>query len=184
MMTDMQPPSPHQTQLIVAIFDDQARAEAAVRDLQQQGFAEEQLSVVLHRDATQASPEEVVELDREAEETGEDVAIGGTLGGLAGLLGGLALFSIPALGPFLGVGVLATTIGGAALGSALGERVAHLVALGVPQERTRRYGQALEAGQIVLGVTARSSAEVHRAREVLALHEADEIDVHPQPRPM
>lgn len=175
---------PDLPQLVVAIFDERARAQAAVQDLQQQGFTDEQLSAVFRHETTAATPEEVVALDREAEETSEDVAIGGTVGGLAGLLGGLALFSIPALGPFLGVGVLATTIGGAAVGSAVGERMANLSTLGVPHERAERYGSALEAGQVVLSVSADGPEEVMRAREILTRHQADEIDVHPQPRPM
>lgn len=184
MNRDEQALSPELPQLVVAIFDERVRAQAAVQDLQQHGFDGEQLSALFRHDETSATTEEVIELDREAEETSEDVAIGGTVGGLAGLLGGLALFSIPALGPFLGVGVLATTIGGAAVGSAVGERMAHLATLGVPHERAQRYGSALESGQVVLSVSARDPHEVMRAREILTRHQADEIDVHPQARPM
>jgi uncharacterized membrane protein len=184
MHRDTQVPSPELPQLVVAIFDDRSQAEAAVQDLQQQGVAADQISALLRHNEVSASAEEAIALDREAEETGEDVAIGGTVGGLAGLLGGLALFSVPALGPFLGVGVLATTIGGVAIGSAVGERMAHLSTLGVPHERAQRYGSALEAGQLVLSVSARNAEEVMRVREILARHQADEIDVHPQPRPM
>jgi hypothetical protein len=80
----------------------------------------------------------------------------------------------------LGIGVLTTTFGGAALGAALGERWAqeHFEGLGVHPERASRYGAALEAGQIVVAVSARSTDEVLQAREALALHQADEIDVH------
>lgn len=175
---------PDLPQLVVAIFDERALAQAAVQDLQQHGFDGDQLSALVRHDEVAATSEEIVELDREAEATSEDVAIGGTVGGLAGLLGGLALFSIPALGPFLGVGVLATTIGGAAVGSAVGERMANLASLGVPHERAQRYGSALESGQVVVSVSARTPDEVMRAREILTRHQADEVDVHPQPRPM
>jgi uncharacterized membrane protein len=178
MNREVQPLSSDQSQLVVAIFDDRTHAEAAVQDLQRHGFAGEQLSVLFRHDGVATSAEDAVALEREAEETSEDVAIGGTVGGLAGLLGGLAVFSIPVLGPFLGVGVLAATIGGAAIGSALGERIAHLTTLGVPQERTQRYGTALEAGHIVLAVSTSSAEQVMQAREVLTLHQADEIDVH------
>lgn len=169
---------PDRRQLVVAIFHEQPRAESAVRALRDSGFSDDRLSVLLRPNDAVVSAEELVAIEREAEATGTDVAVGSTVGGLAGLLGGLALFSIPGLGQLLGVGVLATTIGGAAIGSALGERAAHLQTLGVPHDRTQQYGSALEAGQIILAVFADDANDVMRAREILALAEADEIDVH------
>jgi hypothetical protein len=120
-------------------------------------------------------------LDREADVTGTDVAVGGMAGGLAGFVAGLALFSIPGLGPFLGIGVLAGTLGGAALGSAVGERAAHFTSLGLPEERAEHYRTALGAGHPVVAVTAPDTEAVMVAREVLDEHGASEIDVHPVP---
>ncbi len=171
---------PDDAQLVLAIFTDRARAEAAVQALQQRGLADDQISVLFRHDDVTVSAEEAVAIDREAESTGTAVAVGGTVGGLAGLVGGLAMFSIPGLGPFFGVGVLATTIAGAALGSAAGERAAHFQQLGLPEERSARYSTALEAGEIVLAVQANNAQDVIASREVLAVHGADEIDVLPR----
>lgn len=171
---------PQQPQLVLAIFETRDRAEAAVLALQQRGFSADDISVLLRHDEPEISPQTMVELDREAEATSTTVAIGSTVGGLAGLLGGLALFSIPGIGPLLGAGVLATTIGGAALGAAAGERATHFKELGVPEERSQRYGSALASGNVVLAVSARNADEVMRAREVLTAQQAQEIDVHPQ----
>lgn len=173
--------APNQPQLVLAIFADRARAETAVRALHERGFAADRISVLLRHDEVEISPEQAVALDREAESLSTTVALGSTVGGLAGLLGGLAVFSIPGIGPLLGVGVLATTIGGAALGAYAGERATHFQELGVPAERSERYSTALESGSVVLAVSAHSADEVMRAREVLALQQAEEIDVHAQP---
>lgn len=179
MDTTPMTPDPNQPQLVMAIFTEQKRAEAAVQALLQQGFSNDQLSVLLRHDDVTISPAEAVAMDREAEATGTAVAFGGTVGGLAGLLGGLAMFSIPGLGPLFGVGVLATTLGGAALGSAAGERAVHFGHIGVPDERSGRYSTALEAGEVVLAVSAADAQQVMKSREVLALQQADEIDVFP-----
>lgn len=166
-------------QVVLAIFDDRGHAEAAVRELQARGIPNERLSVLARHDDTTITPEQMVELDREAEATGTAVALGGTVGGLAGLLGGLAVFSIPGIGPLLGAGVLATTIGGAALGAAAGERATHFRELGLPDDRSTRYGTALESGSVIVAVHAQGADDVMVARETLALHKADEIDVQP-----
>lgn len=170
--------APNHSQLVVAILDSRERAEAAVRALHERGFAADSISVLFRHDNPEITSEEMIAMDRDAEATSTTVAIGSTVGGLAGLLGGLALFSIPGIGPLLGVGVLATTIGGAALGAAAGERATHFKELGVPDDRSERYGTALESGSVVLAVSAGSADQVMQAREVLALHQADEIDVH------
>jgi uncharacterized membrane protein len=173
----------NQPQLVLAVFDDRAQAEAAVRALHERGFTSERISVLFRHDV-EISAAEAVALDREAESTSTAVALGSTVGGLAGLLGGLAAFSIPGIGPLLGVGVLATTLGGAALGAVAGERATHFKELGVPDDRSERYGAALESGGVVLAISAHSADEVMQARETLATQRADEIDVHPQPSSM
>ena len=166
-------------QLVLATFTSQQQAGAAIHALRGRGVPEQNISVVVRHDTPEVSAEEMAALDREADATGTDVAVGGMAGGLAGFVAGLALFSIPGLGPFLGIGVLAGTLGGAALGSAVGERAAHFTSLGLPNERAEHYRTALGAGHTVVAITAPDAEAVMVAREVLAEHGADEIDVHP-----
>lgn len=179
-MHTTRPPADNQPQLVLATFDDRTRASAAIGALQEQGIPAERISAALRQEQVEVTPEQMAAIDQEAEATGAGVAVGGAVGGLAGLLGGLALTAIPGLGPFVGLGVLASTLGGAAIGSALGERIAHLSTLGVPEQHIQRYETALEAGHIMVAVSVRDRNEAIRAREALALHAADGIEVYPQ----
>lgn len=174
---DLRPTTP--AQLVLGTFDDQARAGTAIHALRSRGVPEERISLVVRHDTPEVSAEELAAIDHEAEATGTDVAVGSMAGGLAGFAAGLALFSIPGLGPFLGVGVLATTLGGVALGSAVGERAAHLTALGLPHERAERYQTAIETGHVVVAVVAPDATTVDLVQEVLTINGADELDVHP-----
>lgn len=169
-------------QVVVALFDDRRFAEQAVRDLQREGFSRDRISVLLRNSDTDVSAAEMIEIDREADEEGTGVAVGSTVGGLAGLLGGLAMFSIPGVGPLLGIGVLATTIGGAALGAAAGERFAADHDWTLPEEHAQRFRAAVETGRVVLAVETRSAEEAVRAREALAEHGAEEVQVQPRER--
>jgi uncharacterized membrane protein len=166
-------------QLVLGTFDDQAHAGAAVQALRQHGVADERISLVVRHDTQEVSAEEMAAIDHEAQSTGTDVAVGSMAGGLAGFVAGLALFSIPGLGPFLGICVLASTLGGAALGSAVGERAAHLTELGIPHERAERYQTAIESGYVVVAIVAPDPAAAQLTAEVLTRNGADEIDVHP-----
>ena len=177
-------PSGH-AQLVVALFSERNRADAAIQELQRAGFRPDQLGAVLRHDEPFVDAATMAEIDEEAEATSTGVAVGSVAGGLAGLLGGLALSAIPGIGPFLGVGVLATTLGGtaagAAIGEALGERAAHGHHFGVPHERIGQYHAAVEAGQIAVSVTVHSPDELMRTREVLGSLDADEVDVYNRP---
>ena len=165
-------------QIVIATFGDRAQAQAAVDALRAQNIPSDAISAVVRHDATEVTDAEMAEMDRESEAVGTDVAVGGTAGGVVGFLAGLALFSIPGLGPFLGAGVLATTLGGAVLGSAAGRRTAEFGALGLPDERAERYSGALESGDVVVAVTSdERTAKV--AYDVLQTSGAKDVDMHP-----
>ncbi len=174
-----------QEQLVIALFNERDQAEVAIQALQEAGFRQEQLGAVLRHNEPMLDPETEEALDEEAEASSTGVAVGSVAGGLAGFLGGLALAAIPGIGPFVGAGVVATTFGGAAVGAGLGERLAEravgLHHFGVPHERIEQYTSALEAGQIAVSVTAHNPDEVMRAREVLGMQNADEVDVYAPP---
>lgn len=166
-------------QIVLAIFTDESQAGRAVQTLRERGVPDQNISAIVRHEGPEVSAQEMITLDREADAIGTDVAVGSVVGGLAGFAAGLVLFSIPGLGQFLGLGVLASTLGGAALGSAAGERTAHLTALGLPEERAERYQTALGSGHVVVAVTADSPDQVQTARAVLEAEGGDEIDAHP-----
>jgi outer membrane lipoprotein SlyB len=177
--TMTQPAQSAARQIVIATFADRTQAQAAVDSLRGEGVPPETISAVVRHDEVEVSPEEMATLDRESEEVGTDVAVGGTAGGVVGFLTGLALFSIPGLGPFLGVGVLATTLGGAVIGSAAGQHVAEANDLELPEERAQRYSGAFAEGHVIVALTTENPNVVMKAREVFTAHGADEIDVHP-----
>lgn len=169
------------SQIIVATFNNQNNADAAVQALREHNISEADISVAMRDPDTTA--EEMAEMDTAADATGTDVAIGSAAGGLLGFAAGLALFSIPGLGPFLGAGVLAATLGGAALGSAIGERTGHLTALGLPEERAEYFHEALASGQIIVAVIATDPTTLETAQQLLAANGAEDVDVYPYQAP-
>ncbi len=140
-------------QIVIATFGDQSHAREQSRRLRRKASRLKRSRLSFGTTTTEVAEAEMDEIDRESEAVGTDVAVGGAAGGVVGFLAGLALFSIPGLGPFLGAGVLATTLGGTVLGSAAGQRTAHFNALGLPHDRAERYSGALEAGNVIVAVT-------------------------------
>jgi uncharacterized protein (TIGR02271 family) len=61
---------------------------------------------------------------------------------------------IPGFGPAIAGGILAATLGGAAIGAAAGGLLGALTGMGVPEEEARYYESEFQAGRIILTVQA------------------------------
>jgi uncharacterized membrane protein len=153
--------------LVVGMFRNRADAEAAIRDLRNAGFAEEQIGVAMQ---DQPQQEEL------AESTGSQVAqgvatgavSGGILGGLIGLIGSLL---IPGLGPVVVGGLLAATLTGVGLGAAAGGLLGALVGMGVPETDVRHFEAELRTGRVLLAISAPS--RMTEVLDVFARYGAD-----------
>jgi hypothetical protein len=80
---------------VTAVFEDQARAEAAVTELRGLGVTDTDLSFVARNE------EEAVAAGASADTAGKRAAKGAAAGAGAGLLFGLAALAIPGVGPFI-----------------------------------------------------------------------------------
>lgn len=143
---------------IVGVFETEREATDAIRSLQAQGFAPDEISV-LTRDSR----------DQEAiqDETGtmapEGVAVGatagGVLGGTAGLLAGLGALAIPGIGPIIAAGPIAAALTGMAAGAGLGGLAGGLIGLGIPEDEAKAYEKYLDEGHILVLVDEDSRSQ-------------------------
>jgi hypothetical protein len=152
---------------IVGLFRERPDAEAAIQDLKDAGFTNEQIGVAM-RDQSQ---------QRElAEDTGTNAASGaatgavsgGVVGGLIGLLGSLL---IPGVGPIVVGGVLASTLVGAGAGAATGGIIGGLIGMGVSEEDAKHFDAGFREGGVLVTVTA--IERIDEAVEILDDNGAD-----------
>lgn len=147
---------------MLSLFQSRAAAEAAVRNLKQACFTDEDIGLAM-QDAD-------LKVDRDAMESGphrtvESAPDGGLAGGLIGLLGSLL---VPGLGPVLLGGVLASALIGEDGGAAPGGLVRPLVSAGVSEGDARRLEKGLYRGQVLVSVTA--AARIAQAAAILKQH--------------
>jgi hypothetical protein len=103
-----------------------------------------------------------------AEGAASGIAIGGTIGALAGIAAVAGV--LPVLGPILAAGWLATALGitgavgvtaaGAVTGAAAGGVIGALANIGVGQENAQRYADRVNAGDVLVAVHADESVDV------------------------
>src|SRR5881227_1808671 len=136
---------------VFGIATTQGQAERIIQQLQAQGFATSEISVLMpdtggtrdigHVKATKAP---------EGATTG--AATGGVTGGVLGMLAGIGALAIPGLGPFIAAGPIMAALSGAAIGATTGGLVGGLIGLGIPEIEARRYVDKLKSGNYLIAV--------------------------------
>ncbi|MDQ0195005.1 general stress protein [Paenibacillus wynnii] len=134
---------------IVGIFDSEHEATRAIEGLQNQGFTNQEISVITRdRDELRNISDETGTMAPEGVATG--AATGGVLGGVTGLLAGIGALAIPGIGPILAAGPIVATLTGAAIGAGAGGLVGGLIGLGIPEDEAKEYERYVESGKILV----------------------------------
>ncbi len=165
-------------QSVVGVYDDMPKAEEAVRMLDKGGFPIKQVSIVAQ---DLESEKEVHGYVTAGDVAKSGAGTGAWVGGLFGLLVGAAFIWVPGFGPLLVAGpfaaMLLAGIEGAIAGAAGGGLLGALVGWGVSRDHILKYEEKLKGGKYLL-IAHGSAAEVERARTLLQITDADELDVH------
>ena len=146
------------------------QAERIVEQLQAEGFAASEISVLMpdtggtrdvgHVKATKA-PDGVT--------TG--ATTGGATGGVIGLLAGIGALAIPGVGPFIAAGPIMAALSGAATGGVVGG----LIGLGIPEIEAKRYEEKLKKGNYLIAVHTDENEDVDRAKHIFKTAGAEDI---------
>lgn len=163
--------------IVVGMFDKFEEAQAAVRELQQEGFRKEDISLVANDakgEYSRSLKSTSGSTDSVKDGAGEGAGIGAVLGGIGGLLVGLGALAIPGIGPVLAAGPLITALAGAGIGAAAGGLLGALVDAGIPEEQARYYTEGVKRGGTLVTVRT-EDARAPRAVDILNRHNA--IDV-------
>jgi hypothetical protein len=167
--------------MLLAAFANQSEADRALRELEQQGYTRDNISIISkdnkYEDSGYSGGSEI------AKGAGSGAATGGVIGGLAGLLAGTGVF--PALaGLFIGgpiaaalglAGAAAATASGAITGAAAGGLIGALTNLGLSKETATDYDETVKSGGVVLGVSGHDQG-LSEARSTLEQCGANHFD--------
>lgn len=151
------------TQTVVGLFKTLSDANQTIKALKKLGFDDSEISVMA-REALMQDLE--IEENLESEEV-TDGAIIGTAGGavtgmFAGLIAGMSAIVVPGVGPIVGSGILLTVLGSTAAGAGIGAiaggaLLGGMVKLGVAEEDTQLYAEAVKRGGILIAVQVDSN---------------------------
>lgn len=159
---------------VIGVFRSEDDAERAVRQLRDEGFSDNEISLVKKGEGNKGADG--------GKATGggggnlnmsTGATTGGVLGGIGGILAGVGALAIPGIGPIIAAGPIAAGLSGAVAGGLAGS----LIDLGIPQDRGRFYEEEVRQGKVLAAVkTDRNKAE--KVTSVLEENGAYDVETH------
>jgi hypothetical protein len=166
---------------VLAIFPDLETVRDVIAGLEGRGVDGNKISLLGRRaeEAAEASTRETGEQDAAmaadaGRSAGVGAAAGAGVGGALGFLAGAAAFGIPGVGPAVGAGIWATTLGGAAFGTGVGLLQGGIAGVKESEAWQLTYDSVKE-GRVVVGVHAEDPALIDAAEEVFREHGGSDI---------
>ena len=160
---------------IVGSFDGYHTAQKAVRDLVEDGFMSEDISILASNLSGEYRPDDGVRVTDTASNTTTGAVTGGLMGGAAGLAASLMGLAIPGIGPIIAAGPLVATLSGAGAGALAGGMIGALTEVGVPEEHANNYAESVRRGGALVTVRADES-RAERAARILRENGAIDLD--------
>jgi len=149
---------------VVGVFDNREQAQQAVNELRRAGFQENEIGVVSREGQTAAGGKAK---EDEGNRAGTGAATGAIAGAGVGALWalGIVTLGLPAVGPVIAGGILASVLASAAGTAVAGGIIGALVGLGIPEEEAHYYEGEFNAGRTL--VTVKSDTRSDEARSIL-----------------
>lgn len=171
---------------LIGLFENHEHADRTIHDLTSLGVAANKISVLVHDYAASRFVHQQSTGAAVAGGTTAGLETGAVIGGVLGLLVGVAGITIPELGPIFVAGPLAallgltgtaaSTVGGAVSGAIAGGLIGVLVGIGVPEMEAQLYEELIKQGHVMVAVdldettvdeeTARTAFEHHGGKNI------------------
>jgi uncharacterized membrane protein len=163
------------TKTVVGSFDGYESAQKVAQILKDNGFRDEEISVVASNVAGAHRPHELASDAEAPSNTATGAVTGGLLGGAVGLVANLAAVAVPGLGAIVAAGPLVVALTGAGAGAVAGGLIGALTGEGIPEEHASYYAEAVRRGGAIVTVRA-DEARADRAAEFMLMNGGIDID--------
>jgi hypothetical protein len=152
------------SKLVTGIFPSRAIAERAVQHLNEAGFPNEDISLLMS-ETTRGREFQIDKKTKAPEGAATGATIGGVIGAVAAGLAAVGTLVIPGLN-IVAAGPIVAALAGLGAGAATGGLVGALAGLGIPEHEAKIYDEELRKGGILVGVFAHGD-RLELAREIL-----------------
>src|SRR6266481_1185898 len=151
---------------VTGLFKTRAAAESAVDAILKRGYTRDDISVLMS-DSTRNKEFALQARTHAADGAGIGGAVGGAVGAVLAAIAavGSTIF-LPGINLVI-AGPIAAALAGAGAGGATGGLIGGLIGAGIPEHRARVYESSIRGGGILLGVEAKTDAEIEKLEQLL-----------------
>jgi uncharacterized membrane protein len=164
---------------ITALYDRTEDAQKALRELQNMNISRDDISLVASNATGEYSRENGGRGLQTDGDTGEGAVAGAAVGGMGGLVVGLAALAIPGIGPVLAAGPIASALVamgiGAGIGAVTGGLVGALTDFGMSEEKAGYYAEGVRRGGTLLTAHVPENMS-SRVMDMLNRHNAIDVE--------
>lgn len=158
----------------VGVFSSRQEAEQAVETLHEEGFTEDEISLVARDEGEGDSGSDGGQMAGGGmDDISDGAAWGGGIGAVGGLMAGAGALAIPGIGPILAIGPLASALTGAVAGGIGGG----LIDMGIPEERGQQFEEDVKQGR-VLCIVESDGNRTNDAARIMREAGADSVETH------
>jgi hypothetical protein len=163
------------SETIVAIYDDIGIARQVVEDLVNANFPRNSISLITNDANNQYSRylDKDYTARNDAVTGGEGAGFGAVVGGLTGVLVGLAALTIPGIGAAIVAGPIVAGLTGIIAGAVAGGIAGALIKSGVPEDEAPYYAEGIRRGGTLISV---ETSDTMRAKDIINRQGA--INIH------
>lgn len=165
---------------IVAIYDDITVARQVVEDLVSDAFERSAISLITNDAQNQYSHylDENYTARDDAVTASEGAGFGAVVGGLTGVLAGLAALTIPGIGLAIVAGPIVAGLTGMLTGAVTGGVVGALVKSGVPEDEAPYYAEGIRRGGTLISIETTDTLraeDIMNRRGAINIHERSNV---------
>lgn len=158
---------------ITAVYRDRDSARLAIERLLEAGFGRDDISALSADPSLPGRQLGIENKSKAPEGAAVGAATGGILGAVAATLVAVGAVAVPGLG-LVAAGPVLAALAGAGAGGAAGGMIGAIAGMGVPEHEARMYADQIDAGGVLVGVTAHDD-RADLAKKCLDFRGAEEV---------
>ncbi len=138
--------------IVGGLYSEWDKAHKAIMELQQAGFTEQHIGLILRQNGTHQTTFESTTNSKAPEKAAQAALGGSVLGGLIGFLTATGVVMVPGIGPVIAGGILASTMMEAGMGDAASGLMGSLVGMNIPETTAKHFENQIRSGMILVTV--------------------------------